>query len=224
MRKLLLATTALIAMTGASRADSITATVTDNGVNVNTTSSGGSLDIPSVTFGNFQVNSVTADSHSILGGNSILDTNTIDIKNMAAETHTQVLVIDIKDTNITGITGLQNFLSEFSVTNLTAGWTAQLQSYINGALIGDTGALGAETIGLDQNFFGTATSPMTAEVKYTITDPGGAVGEFNGGIDVSVTAAVPEPSTWAMMLLGFCGITFMAAKRRRDTGRAFRLV
>jgi len=60
--------------------------------------------------------------------------------------------------------------------------------------------------------------------------PAGACGAGCGGnvllrdFDVTVTAAVPEPSTWAMMLLGFAGIVTMAAKRRRDTGRAFRLV
>jgi hypothetical protein len=31
---------------------------------------------------------------------------------------------------------------------------------------------------------------------------------------VSEVAAVPEPSTWAMMLLGFAGIGFMASRRR----------
>ena len=36
-------------------------------------------------------------------------------------------------------------------------------------------------------------------------------------------AAVPEPSTWAMMLLGFCGIVFMGARNRRREGHAFRL-
>ena len=41
MRKLLLATTALLAMTGLARADLITATVTDNGTLVNTTSGSG---------------------------------------------------------------------------------------------------------------------------------------------------------------------------------------
>jgi hypothetical protein len=30
----------------------------------------------------------------------------------------------------------------------------------------------------------------------------------------SITAAVPEPSTWAMMILGFCGLGFMAYRRR----------
>jgi len=44
-------------------------------------------------------------------------------------------------------------------------------------------------------------------------------GAFNAGIyldDVSVdaVAAVPEPSTWAMMILGFGGVGFMAYRRK----------
>jgi hypothetical protein len=38
----------------------------------------------------------------------------------------------------------------------------------------------------------------------------------------TLTAAVPEPQTWAMMLLGFAGIGFMAY-RRKQNGSAFRL-
>jgi len=32
-----------------------------------------------------------------------------------------------------------------------------------------------------------------------------------------LTAAVPEPSTWAMMILGFAGVGFMAYRRRNQT-------
>lgn len=32
----------------------------------------------------------------------------------------------------------------------------------------------------------------------------------------SVTSAVPEPSTWAMMILGFCGVGFMAYRRKHN--------
>jgi hypothetical protein len=39
----------------------------------------------------------------------------------------------------------------------------------------------------------------------------------------SMTAAVPEPSTWAMMILGFAGVGFMAY-RRRNTTTTFRVV
>jgi hypothetical protein len=39
-----------------------------------------------------------------------------------------------------------------------------------------------------------------------------------GGLFVAgqftLTAAVPEPSTWAMMILGFAGVGFMAYRRQ----------
>jgi hypothetical protein len=38
---------------------------------------------------------------------------------------------------------------------------------------------------------------------------------YSGAASVTVTAAVPEPSTWAMMILGFCGLGFMAYLRKR---------
>lgn len=38
-----------------------------------------------------------------------------------------------------------------------------------------------------------------------------------------VVAAVPEPSTWAMMILGFAGVGFMAY-RRRNQATAFRMI
>jgi len=47
----------------------------------------------------------------------------------------------------------------------------------------------------------TATADLFAEVT---SDTSGTIG------------AVPEPSTWAMMLLGFCGVGFVAHRRRRQ--------
>lgn len=44
-------------------------------------------------------------------------------------------------------------------------------------------------------------------------DPTGFSLEFSPGITQSVSA-VPEPSTWAMMLLGFAGVGFMTYRRR----------
>jgi hypothetical protein len=38
---------------------------------------------------------------------------------------------------------------------------------------------------------------------------------FSGTVtSFSISAAVPEPSTWAMMILGFAGIGFMAYRRK----------
>jgi PEP-CTERM motif len=41
--------------------------------------------------------------------------------------------------------------------------------------------------------------------------------DFTGNLTPTPTAAVPEPATWAMMVLGFCGVGFMAY-RRKDSG------
>jgi Laminin B (Domain IV)/PEP-CTERM motif len=48
-------------------------------------------------------------------------------------------------------------------------------------------------------------------------------GEFINGTEVEgldnvrlMTSAVPEPSTWAMMILGFCGLGFMAYRRKQS--------
>jgi len=37
--------------------------------------------------------------------------------------------------------------------------------------------------------------------------------------NLPIASAVPEPSTWAMMILGFAGVGFMAYRRsRKDQG------
>jgi hypothetical protein len=38
-----------------------------------------------------------------------------------------------------------------------------------------------------------------------------------GNFEIGVAAAVPEPSTWAMMILGFLGVGFMAYQRKQQT-------
>ena len=50
------------------------------------------------------------------------------------------------------------------------------------------------------------------------SDIAGAYGPVIG--DVTVSSAVPEPSTWAMMVIGFLGVGFIAY-RRKHTGLSF---
>jgi PEP-CTERM motif-containing protein len=53
----------------------------------------------------------------------------------------------------------------------------------------------------------------------------GTSDSYGGSLDavsLNVTAAVPEPSTWAMMILGFFGVGFMAYRRNRG-GPSLRL-
>ena len=41
-----------------------------------------------------------------------------------------------------------------------------------------------------------------------------ADGSGGFGFDLAVGGAVPEPSTWAMMILGFCGLGYLAYRRK----------
>ncbi len=74
----------------------------------------------------------------------------------------------------------------------------------------DTNGLSVSTTLGDINiagFFSIGTTPS-----------GNAYGEYlsNGGFGVgtfSVSSAVPEPSTWAMMLIGFGGIGYLASRK-----------
>jgi hypothetical protein len=78
----------------------------------------------------------------------------------------------------------------------------------------------------------------TGDGPFSITAPSGAAAlqlglnddifsDNTGFLKIDVTgstavSAVPEPSTWAMMILGFCGIGFLAY-RRKQNGPAPRL-
>jgi choice-of-anchor C domain-containing protein len=55
----------------------------------------------------------------------------------------------------------------------------------------------------------TLSGPTT--LSFTSTDSGTPYGPVIGDVSIS---AVPEPATWAMMVLGFFGIGFMAYRRR----------
>jgi len=50
-------------------------------------------------------------------------------------------------------------------------------------------------------------------IRFEVTT---GAGDQNTGLDVSISA-VPEPSTWAMMVLGFAGLGFMAYRRKSAT-------
>jgi hypothetical protein len=91
----------------------------------------------------------------------------------------------------------------------TSNWT--IQFFKNGVLVGTT----------------TETDPSTLnELGISFTDrQSGSSATFEGLslTDSTEVAAVPEPSTWAMMFLGFAGLGFLSyRKSRRADGTGFR--
>jgi hypothetical protein len=61
--------------------------------------------------------------------------------------------------------------------------------------------------------------PGSTTIATQLVNNGVTIDAYNGQYipaNWSLTAAVPEPSTWAMMLLGFAGVGFMAYRRKNS--------
>jgi len=59
--------------------------------------------------------------------------------------------------------------------------------------------------------------PMLADTAYTVTLAGTSpvsAGAISGNVTIT-NAAVPEPATWAMMILGFGAVGMVLRRRRR---------
>jgi hypothetical protein len=70
---------------------------------------------------------------------------------------------------------------------------------------------------LDDTSIGPITGTTFASTIPFSTDEGSLIFLTHGETSTFtavVTAAVPEPSTWAMMIFGFAGIGFMAYRRK----------
>lgn len=93
--------------------------------------------------------------------------------------------------------------------NFTVGSDDDAFVYLNGVLIGQNPGIHALT---DVTFSGNAIAGVnTLEIFYADRE------QVAAHLDVSadvVLSAVPEPSTWAMLLLGFLGVGFVAYRRK----------
>jgi hypothetical protein len=109
------------------------------------------------------------------------------------------------DPSVFGVTGpLDAFSSNLPASYGTFVWTNQTGF---GLAIGDDCSTINCHAGANQAFFGVATDG-SVEAVYTVGN--------NMGFDTQSgnVTAVPEPSTWAMMILGFAGVGFVAYRRK----------
>jgi hypothetical protein len=60
------------------------------------------------------------------------------------------------------------------------------------------------------------TSSLFSGLTTTIDSRSGIPGSGAIGGTLTIAAAVPEPSTWVMMILGFCGLGFMAYRKKQN--------
>jgi hypothetical protein len=107
--------------------------------------------------------------------------------------------------------------SSFEAPTSYAGADNLLFYNTNGTSLLDSNGLsfvdGSQSINL-WGFNSPGTSQATGNAyAETISGIGFAgVGTFT----MTIAAAVPEPSTWAMMIIGFCGLGFMAYRRKQN--------
>jgi hypothetical protein len=212
MRRLLLATTAALLMAAPAMADTITVNAFVDGVLVGSQSSAdGNLDIAAQAFGTvFNLNSLSINSEAFLAAGDLLSTNTLNVNQTVGGTHQ--LVIDIVASGLLGPGAVVPVLSSFSVSGLTAGWSAEEQTFIDGSLLSDTGTFTATSDSAFEVKLANLLNPFSAEAKYTINSVG--VGRFNGGIDLSA-AQTPIPASLPLFLTGLAGLYGVARRRKR---------
>ena len=83
----------------------------------------------------------------------------------------------------------------------------------------------ASTFNCGPSCQGFAGSGLLAPGNYylDLSGIGGGTAGYGGNLSTTQVGAVPEPATWAMILLGFAVVGFMA-HRRRNQNAAFRIV
>jgi hypothetical protein len=218
MRKLVLATASLLAMTVAGAAATINITASEDGGQVftfsspNATATLGPAATPS---GDFVV-TVTGSTQG-QGGllpPFLVQGQTLDIQQLATGSHT--LDIGVVGVGLTSPSGLSALLSGFDATGLSAGWTATISTDINGAIIDTSTFTGPVSGGHDAQFASFNLPGMyNASVDFHIATNG--IGAANLGGALSATP-VPGPVVGAGLpglLAAFGSAGLWWRKRRR---------
>jgi len=231
MKRLLLATTALLALSAVARADIVLDTQGQGGTGNNVIFSSvassslilGKLNGQNDEVVRFRDLSGSSNFSGAANGNDIKIVNTRDL---------DITVFD--STNITQLGVTRDIFSLkgdgeafFRVTAREADGTFKTFNFTN--LAGGGAGLGGGGYTLGNGQSGFDFKAINGESIWDLdlfVSAGGHITDFEHfRIDVAPSvAAVPEASTWLMMIAGFLGVGGLAMRKRRQDGQAFRLV
>jgi PEP-CTERM motif len=149
-----------------------------------------------------------------------LDSNSI---NATATGTLDTLNIFVSASDITSFSGLVQALSGLTVNVLTPGWTVTESTFEDNSntVFGTTTLLATHSFTSGPDTF-TLLTPVSVTTPFSVTEEfviqsNGISGATNNTIDLS--GSVPEPSTWAMLGLGFAGMGLAGLTRRRKGSR-----
>ena len=123
-------------------------------------------------------------------------------------------ILTVPTTSVTDLTANWSFVNELGGGGNNETWYV----YLNGVAVAQTTLPDCDYCGTTQTVTGTVNFAGIAPIgggyqlelvlQNTIPFGGGSVAWLDGGTTGLSYSAVPEPSTWAMMLLGFAGLGF----------------
>ena len=148
---------------------------------------------------------VTVDSSTmtISGPTTVVDTTTIGFTEaqLSSPTFTENVVF----TNT--LAGL------YSITLTTSSPAVDFTSAVLSGLGGPYNLVEIDDTGVDE-YWRLANPVQLGAAQYTLTINGNNSGAGSLGGSITIRQAVPEPATWAMMLIGFGAVGFAMRRRR----------
>ena len=165
------------------------------------------------SFGTFDVNLVTGSSP---GAPTLLDSTT----NNASTAVPGTLDVYVTRDNISAPLNLIGYRTSFTTNALPTGWTVRQRSYVDtgnalytgGTLVGDVMFNTSNSTAVQFGAPIAIAGPYSVTTRYTIAATG-----VGSTLSTITLAAVPEPGTWALMIMGFGGAGAMLRSRRRST-------
>lgn len=215
MKRLLLATAALLALTTASNAATLQFLFSEDAGAITTTNfPSANATLSDVATPNFVIRNLSGTTVPDVFDPVLLSGTSIDVSGTGGgETNSHTLHLTINALGLTSPTGLSALLSSFDSSQLTSGWQVTATTDINNILLSTQLFIGTGSSDIASAF--NLSNPFNASVHWDITNFG-IVGGANVGTVLSAVG-VPGPIVGAGLpgLLGMLGLGGFKFWRRR---------